>query len=166
MQKPPATTEHETFINKVLRVVAYPVAAISGFFVTANEVHNAVYSKLKDTPGDPYFGEIAKKFKGEYAKNAQEYISGEIDAAARLQDELRIKKQYSEAIGAKLSELGFSDGFFRMKNFTNKWQTVSRGTKQNAVINGLTVAGIAIGAILSTTNSRLFDKDTTDGPSL
>lgn len=153
----PEKRQKESPINRILRIAAYPIAGISGLFVMGNDLHRSAYEKSKGIPGNPHFKDIQSKFDGQYAEIARDFEAGVLNTAQRLEKELVVKKQYSAAVGEKMEKLGFSDKWFRMKDITNKWETVNRGSKQQAVINGLTVAGIAVGALLATTNSQLLD---------
>jgi len=150
------TEDNPHIFNKILKVVAYPVAAISGLWVAGREVHNGVYQKASSVEGNPIFGDIRSQFKPQYTKNAEEAVSGAISKEVFLANEFAIKTEHSRAIGERLEKIGFSNRNqgFGFKNFAAKWKYVNNGTKQSAIIQGLTVSGIAIGAMLTIANSK------------
>lgn len=146
--------EKMPWVNRIISIAAYPIAGISGIWVAANELHNAAYQKAKGLDGNPHFGEIQKLYDGKYVDIAKKFEDGLLNTQQRLTAEWAVKKEYSKAVGGKMKALGFGDGWGRMEDLPNKWHSVNRGTKQSAIISGLTVAGVAIGALLTIANSK------------
>ncbi len=155
----PENKERDSLITRILKVAAFPVAGISGLWVTSNDLHTSAFSKAKSVSGNPHFGPIADKYRNEYIANAQAFeakLPGSSQAEF-LAKELEIKTRQSMEVGAKLEEMGFGHRYFGLKDLGNKWRYVNRGSRQQALINGMTVAGITVGAILSVSSSKLLD---------
>ena len=156
----PAPKEKEDtlhWLNRALKIAAYPIAGLSGLLVAANDLHGSAYKKAQSVLGDPFFGKIHAKHKPLYKANAEQYErrdKGGVVLTKFFDEEMRIKNLHSPAVGMKMKELGFSEEFFGLKDIVHKWKYVNRGSKQQAVVNGMTVAGIAIGALLTMAGSK------------
>jgi hypothetical protein len=141
------------FISKVLKWAGYPLAAISGYLVARNSVREDAYDTAKRFG---VFDDILKEYKPINETNVKARLAGEITQEEFLARSAMTKTGYSKAASERLEHMGIGE-------FPEMWNYIRRGSKQRAVIEGMTVAGIAIGAWLTIANSKpfasLFAKD-------
>jgi len=146
------------FFAKALNVAAYPISGLLGLWTTANDVHYAAYVKLKTqkrADGKSIaFGDLEEKYGAQYAENGAKLVAGSIDAGEFLSKDLAIKELHSPQVGARMAAAGLGNEWLGLKKLPQKWQFIGRDGKQRAVISGLTIAGISIGALLTIANSK------------
>ena len=130
--------------NRMLKVAAYPIAAISGLWVTHTSIHakfNQYARELKE------FQVIEKKFAPLRQELATKCDMGIIDKVTNLTEGSKLRLANRHAIDVQMEKLGY-DGVI------NKFRGLSRNKRQLAIVEGMTVAGIAIGALLTMANSK------------
>ncbi len=142
--KQPEKEDKLHWANRMLKVVAYPIAAISGLWVTYTSTHakfNQDVRPLKE------FQAIEKKFTALRQDMVTRCDRGIIDTSTLRAESHKLKLDNRVAISAQLEKLGL-DGV------VDKWCSLSRNKRQLTIVEGLTVSGIAIGAMLSIANSK------------
>jgi len=132
------------FINRMIKIVAYPISLAAGFLVTNTSVRDSAYQKAKKRGG---FDDIEIKFGGKDRQDLVLKNSQLITQEEWLERAIKNKLSHSAAVQEKMEELGIN-------RFASKWKYINRGNKQKAIIDGLTVAGISIGAILTIANTK------------
>lgn len=130
-----------------LNILAYPVSAFSGFLVWKNHVYQESLG-TRERKGD--FKDLQEKSKEEYA-----VINNEIKTNKSLSDLEKREKQYQHRINydkgreAILKEKGFTNIFHHYKG-------IASHARDNALISGLTIFGVSLGAMLMVANSKSF----------
>lgn len=155
---PPIKTEEKPgLFGKVLKWAGYPVAAVSGYLVTRTAVNEETYETAKRFG---VFDDILKEYRPLNDVNVKARMADEISQSEFLARSAITKAGYSKAASKRLEHMGVSE-------FPEMWNYIRRGARQRAVIEGMTVAGIAIGAWLTIANSKpfasLFAKDDEPG---
>lgn len=156
----PAPVKEDTphLLNRMIKIAAYPIAAISGFAVMNRDVHSSAYQKAKGVVGNPLFKDIADTYEPQFTKNAEALMRKDnpISQQEFSAIDMKIKTAHSNAVSKRIEKLGLGNEFFGLKNFSTKWNYINRSKRQQAMINGLTVSGIAIGALLTIGNSKVL----------
>ncbi len=144
---PAENKESKRGIGGWLNILAYPASLVSGFFVWKNHVYQESLG-TRERKGD--FDELQKKSKEEYA-----VINEEIKTNRSLSDLEKREKQYQHRINydkgreAILKEKGFTNIFHHYKG-------IASHARDNALISGLTIFGVSLGAMLMVANSKSF----------
>lgn len=136
--------EEKSAINTTLKLLSYPLAVVAGAWATNSTVRAGFYkgvSKLKE------FKDIEEKYGKQYQDASTQCKKGLIDKAQRAESWATTRKNQLQEIEGLMETLGTN-------TFLSKWKEISRGNQQNAIITGLSVTGIAIGAILTVSNSK------------
>jgi hypothetical protein len=140
----PEKQENPTTFNKIMKAVGYPVAAISGLWATKVSVHNNAYNTAKKLGA---FDDILEKTTPESRSQIKDLINNAIPTEEYITKSLQSKAAYQAAADERLELMG-------LNTFKNKWDYMAKASKQDAVLIGLTVSGIAIGAWLSIANNK------------
>lgn len=136
--------EVENIFSKMLKLVAYPVSAFSGYVFSKQIIRNATYDNLKYTGAfedirEPHYkrlNDVTKRFMNKEPVD----VIGETG-------------QLHEAFKSRLSERIEEMGLGTLKK---QWEFIHTTQKQNAMLTGFTAAGISIGALLTMANNKLF----------
>lgn len=170
LKTPEKTSEDESdtpgMLTRILKVAAYPIAVISGYWVTKVTVHNYAYDNAKFMKGVKSISEPHRSALQAIGEEADAVIKngGTYDLPAKVSP---LFEKHTPAVAERLEKLGL--GTLRKQwNFTSTYQ------QHQAVINGLTAAGIAIGSLLMIANSKTFSRmfskqeknNSEDGPSV
>ena len=148
--------DNPLFAQRVIKFLAYPFSLAAGLLVTHTSVRDSAYQKAKKRGG---FCDIEETFGNEHSHDLALRLNERISKEEFLERSISNKVRHSHAVQEQMEKLGIA-------GFTSKWNYINRGNKQKAIIEGLTVGGIAIGAILTIANSKsltqLFSKDCTN----
>ena len=86
----------------------------------------------------------------------KEGVKGIIDTAECYKRSIVNKLSYQKLADERMEKIG-------LDSFAKKWNYMAKANKQDAVLIGMTVFGVAIGALLTMSNSKtlnnLFSKD-------
>ena len=138
----PAKPDH--LIDQVLKAVSIPVAMFSGFFVLQRRVNKNAYDVAKSHGAfDKEMHETSEKAR----LNLQQGISGEITAKEFQKTARKLRRNYSESVKKTMQKLELDD-------FPKVWHHISKDAREKAIIEGMTVAGIAVGALLTIADNR------------
>lgn len=140
--------EPDNILSKVLKIAAYPLGAFTGWWVTRNQVRHYTFQKLKVRGGLDDI--IATHEEGQLNREMSEALSHirNSDSVYDLTTKNRpLEKEYTEAIRERMKKLGL-DGIKNQSEFIYKPQF------HKALIEGVTAATIAIGALLIIANSK------------
>jgi hypothetical protein len=151
-------------VAKALGILAYPISAFTGFWVTRQSARSSVYDNamFHDLTADlrnPLVEEA--KAKGREAA-ATIKAGGKVDFYEMTKE---MHQNFSKDIETRME--GATLG-----KLHKKWKFMMPHQKHKALIHGFTAAGISIGALLAMANSKtvsnlfLNDKDKDQGPSI
>lgn len=139
-----------SIFNRTLKILAIPVSLATGFWTMKTNTSDAVYQRLKIDGGiDDLRNPLLEKRK-DLTQTLVSQLSTHEDPSALAQfhkESKLIDAAYFKKIEGRLEELG-------MESFPAQWKFIHRSHRQSAIINGLTISGIAIGALLSIANSK------------
>lgn len=140
--------EKTSLLEKAVRLFAFPIAGISGLWAG----HVSLRSSTKNTAKDfGVFARIDKERIPVSTATTMKRLAGETSVAEFLAEDAANKAEYTRQVGVELEKLG-------LNKTANQWKYVSQISKQRAVIEGMTVAGIAVGALLTITESKLLSR--------
>lgn len=147
MQK---STDEVGWGSKALKLLGFPIAAISGYWSGSVSIRNSAYDNAKEHGlFDDFHSSSHDSMKNIGAKARQAISEGKpFDI---LTESVPLHTMRDAQIAERLEKVGLG-------NFEKQWKFTSRYQKQNALLNGLTVAGIAIGAIFSMAHSKAVQK--------
>lgn len=146
-----ATTESQEesgIMPRILRVIAVPVALITGFFAARTSVHNSAYNQAKMLGA---FDDILSKSTPESRADIQELINHTIDKTEFLKRSMKTKTAYFVAGNARMEEMGLT-------NFVKKWNYMARADRQVVARSGLAGVGVTLGALLTISDSKALSK--------
>ncbi|MDX2073901.1 MAG: hypothetical protein SFX19_06005 [Alphaproteobacteria bacterium] len=152
--KAPAHPREIPFYNRVLRVIAYPASLLMGMWTAGSELHNATRQKLGDIPGNPWFGELEKKFDVDSAALTRKAMEGKISGPEYSRQLNILKELTSDAAVHQMERAGYGEGWMGARNIEKKWTFVNRGHRQQAVTNGLAATGVTLGVLLTVAQSH------------
>lgn len=136
--------------NKVLKILAYPISFATGLFVTKTNLSDAAYNQFKHYGGIEQLrtqgAEGMRQILEEGAHNALLGISN-----SGLPDKVvEHRANYFPKFEARKKAFGIN-------NIVDEWKIAHRSEKHNAVINGIMVTAVVLGALLEVTNSKMFN---------
>jgi hypothetical protein len=174
----PAKKEKSHIIDTALRVSAIPLAGISGLFAANRIVSNAAYNILKDNEAFEGFrkghslltkANIALRqgksvYVSEENKPTLEAVINDHPTLAPIKEQIEngtkiTYKAWVENVDLikasyKAESAKIMGGEFQLNKFMNVWKNVGDDAKTKAVLEGLTVAGIAVGALLTIADNK------------
>lgn len=139
-----APSEHETsLLRAIMKTTFVPVSALLGLLVANTEVRGSANRKaLTETT----LKDIAEKQMKAKSKLQAERLAGKISKQEFQQLETEQLRNFRKAVDTRMKYMGY--------NFLNKFNYVARSDAQKAIIDGITVAGITIGALFAVGNSK------------
>ena len=139
--------EKDGFLSKAIKVLTLPVAAISGYWVAARRVYVNAYDNAKD------HGIFKDLVNGERKRGLDEIGKEALDAVAahKEYDILAKSVPFHETHNAKVLERFKAVG---LGTTAKRWKFLRVDQKQAAMIEFMTVAGIAVGALLTLANNK------------
>ena len=139
-----AQEDKEHLIDKTLKFIAFPIAAASGYLTARVNLHRAAYEVEKRIGT---FDKVIAEHTPFSKANSMQCDAGAIDAETYLDKAWEIKNSFSKAVKDSMERRG-------LEKITNQWKHINRNEKLTAVINALTVSGVAIGALLTIADNR------------
>ncbi len=137
----------EGFVAKAIKVIAMPIAAASGYWVAARRIYVNAYDNAKE------HGLFRDLINGE-RKQGMERIGAKAVAAAKakteyeiLEESIPFHKVHTDKVLERFKDVGLG-------STRKRWGFLRTDQKQAAIIEFMTVAGIAIGALLTVANNK------------
>lgn len=134
-------------VNAALKLAALPVAAASGAWVAHTSVRSSMYRTISNSKS---FKAIETKFNAKYDANEELLVKKLIDNKAYSENWSAIRAEHGKEVQALMKMFGV-EGFFQ------KFQKLNRSNKQNAIIAGMSAAGISIGAIFAIADMKVLN---------
>jgi hypothetical protein len=170
-------SNESSLLSKALKVVSLPVAAISGYIVTSINIRHSAYENAKD---HGMFKDLSGSYKD---AKGNEVITPRQEAMHALGEKVMAAEKIGQRVDVLAESIPLHANYgksftkrmetAKLGSFVKQWRFTSPFQQQNALINGLTVAGVAIGAILSIANMKTIqhafssqDAEKSDGPSV
>ncbi len=126
---------------KALELAAYPAAAITGGVVLKSSVEDKLYDNLKRLNQLPEISSHREAFK-----------TTSVTMGEKVAIELpKFHAGFSKIYDDKLHKLGFT-------SFAKRFGGLHKGQKLDALMHGITAAGITVGVFLTVANSKLLEK--------
>jgi hypothetical protein len=142
------TPDSPSLYQRVMKLLAYPVAIASGYWAASTRVHNDAYNQAKRLG---VFNDVLKDMTPKSEAVVQNRIDNKITVEKFTHDSMELKGEYQRLADARLKHVG-------LDTFRKKWNYMEKSSKQVAIIEGLTVFGIAIGAMLTMGESKALSK--------
>jgi hypothetical protein len=141
---PVPSEERSNLLHRFLKIFAFPIAAVSGFWATHTSVRSSAFKTAEDL-------KIFRKIDGDYLRERKAHIDahdrGQISMAELHKRDTILKREHRGKIRTRMGEIGRS-------NFVTQWDYISRSSRQRAIIDGMTVVGVSIGAMLTIGDSK------------
>jgi hypothetical protein len=141
-------SDDSSLANQALKVIAYPIAGLSGLWAASISVTNSAYETARKLHA---FDDILQKVTPKSEADIQDCIHGVIDSKENFDRAIKSKLEYHSAVNARMKKLG-------LDSFERKWDYVAKASKEDAALKGMTASGVAIGALLTIANSKLVSK--------
>lgn len=125
--------------------ISYLVSGYSGWMATDLSIRSSMY---KNFAAQGVFNDLQKERNADYKKILDKIAGGDKDKIAETVHAL--EEGYRLKVRERFKEIGI-DGM------SDWWRTLKRNQRMDAIVNGLTVSGIAIGALMLVSNSREFN---------
>ncbi len=126
-----------------MNILAYPVSLISGSLVWRTQVYEESYASHSRKEDFKNISEPSLKRRTEIRENPN------FTPSEKLKGINNNMKEYNEARDLKFRAMGY-------KTVWDHYSSISGSAKNNALIAGFTVTGIALGVILTMANSKNF----------
>jgi hypothetical protein len=145
------TSDEPGLLSKALKALSVPIGAVSGYIVTRINIRHSAYENAKNH-------NMFKDITGSGTKREQAmHVIGEAVIGAEktgkqfevLAQSIPLHADYQKAFTKRMETA-------KLGTFLKQWKFTSSFQQQNAVINGLTVAGVAIGAIYAIASSKMI----------
>lgn len=125
--------------------LSYAVAIGTGWAATDLSVRGSMY---KNFAAQGVFNELQASRKEQYKALLDDIAKGnKVGVPQRVHN---IESAYRDLTAQKFKDLG-------VNGFQDWWKTLKRNQKVDALVSGLTVSGVVIGALMLVTNSREFN---------
>lgn len=132
-------------LHTLVDAISYGVAGYSGWLATDLSIRTGMYKNLAS---QGVFDDIQKQRKSDYQNLLREAETGN---QIILPEKIRVLEEtYRDSVRQRIEGLG-------IKGMEDWWKLLKRNQKMDAIVQGLTVSGIAIGALMLVTNSREFN---------
>lgn len=135
---------HVSMVQKLLKVAAIPIALASGYWATKTELRAAT-NRLGTAEG--MFDDIDAANRSAKNPLIKARINNEISREEYLEKTTAIRLRYRAAIDDRMQHMG-------QETFLEKLRYVKRSAAQKAIIDGLTVSGVALGVLLTLADSK------------
>lgn len=133
-------------LQRGLELLAFPVAGISGFWA----VYNSIRSSVKNTAKEfGLFDKLDAELKPNSIKTHTTPIGSTFPKEQFIREDRVNHKVYTKGVANILEERGLGP-----LNFKTRWDYVSSIAHQHALVDGMTVAGVAVGAILTIADNK------------
>lgn len=139
--------------SKVLSWAAYPVSAVAGMWTARKNIGDGVYERLKRDGGlddlrDPLLVERRTLTEGA----AKSILAQQVDRVRQsfLPDSSSKDKAYFEKVEQRIRDLG-------LEPIGKQWKYVHRSHRQNAIINGIFMSSVTLGAMLGIADSKTLE---------
>lgn len=140
-----ADAQDNTF-SKVLRVLAFPISFISGLIVAHVQVRG---SAAREAINDGSLKDIVDNYSKQRSPIITARIRGELSAEEFSKLSIEARDIYRHAADARMQHMGHG-------SFLERLSYVPRSAAQKALLEGVAVAGVTLGALLALSNSRLL----------
>jgi hypothetical protein len=150
MNEDTSQSNKPSLLSRVLKVAAYPIAAVTGYWFTKTSIRGSVYDNVRnhqvlDDLRDPVMEEM--RVRGRDA--AQKAKRGEhVDFFKEVE---AIHVNYAAKVDERLEKL-------TLGTLGQQWKFTQKHQKQQALMNGFTAAAITIGALLSIAHSKTISQ--------
>lgn len=151
-EKTSFSPDNPSLFSKWLSWAAYPVSAVAGLWTAKVNIGDAVYDRLKrDKALDDIRNPLIEQRATLSQEAASDIISSQItDRVSRYAEKCNVAdKAYFHNVGARLKALG-------LDSFAEQWKFVHRSQKQSAVMNGVFMSSVTLGAILGIADSKVL----------
>jgi len=149
----PEKTEKAPFLNRALRIAAYPLALISGFWMTEKQLHDNAYQNLKRYKAFDDFLKPGESggLEARNLANVQDRIHNRTTVEEFLEKSAGTKMEYSAQVTERMEHMGLGKSY---TNFIRKWNYNNSGGKTEAWLKGATVTGIVAVVVLTMAQSK------------
>ena len=141
------TPESDGFVSKAIKALTFPIAAVSGYWVAARRIYVNAYDNAKEHG-------LLKDLVNGKRKEGLEAIGREALAAVAANKQYNILEKsvpfhnaHNEKVLEHFKKIGLG-------TTGKRWQFLRGDQKQAAMIEFMTVAGIAVGALLTVANNK------------
>lgn len=151
--RPHQAEDAPSLFSKVLSWAAYPLSAVAGLWTARKNIGDGVYERLKIDGGlddlrDPLLVERRTLTEGA-AKNILAQQISQVRQSF-LADSSSIDKLYFQKVEQRIRDLG-------LEPIGKQWKYVHRSHRQNAVMNGIFMSSVTLGAMLGIADSKTLD---------
>lgn len=151
--RPSPSADNPSLFSKLLSWAAYPASAVAGLWTAKKNVEDGVYERLKIDGGlddirAPLLAERKAMTEGAVKNILAEQIS-QVQQSF-LPDSLSKDKGYFQKVEQRIRDLG-------LEPIGKQWKFVHRSHRQNAVINGIFMSSVTLGAMLGIADSKTLE---------
>ncbi|MFO0388731.1 MAG: hypothetical protein ACK502_03300 [Alphaproteobacteria bacterium] len=145
------TNEPDSLLGKALKIVAYPAAAFTGWWVTRNQIRHYTFEKLSKTGGlTDIRQEFDTKIKNLTSEGVERIQQGNTEYSLRKVTK-PVEQEYTAAIRERMRQL-------RVHTIERQSEYIYKPQFHKALIEGFTAASIMLGGLLILANSRSLSR--------
>lgn len=141
------TSNEGLTVSRLIKWLTYPIAAVSGFWAANVSVHNNAYNTAKTLGA---FDDILDVATPKSISDLHQGVVGKISTAECYARSIENKLNYQKLADERMAKIG-------LDSFRSKWNYMAKANKQDAVLIGMTVFGIAIGALFAISESKTLN---------
>jgi len=132
-------------LGNLIKAIAYPFSAIVAAWTTRNSIRDSVYDELKKHGAFKTLLDGHELKMGQLLQNPPTVEK----AIQTIEDKIKLDKEFYNKTTDLLKER-------KLDGISRQWKFINLSNKQNAVLRGMTVMGITLGALIAIANSKTF----------
>lgn len=139
--------EQQGPVSQIVKLAAYPISVGLGLWAARVNISDACYNTIRDFDG---FGDFLQQRRiglGDKFRAARRNIEAGISNEGFPNIVRADRLDYFPIVEQRKLDLG-------IKNVFDEIKFIHRSHKQTAIINGLTIGAVSLGALLAVANSR------------
>ena len=143
----PSHEESPSILSKILKAIAYPVSAAIGYSYWHAFVRKASLERIRNT-GSKHGGGFADlldtRLVQQDALLKESIVASEFPAKLKL-----INQEFSKGQATRMEEMGLG-------SILGRFKSLNRYSRYESILTAVTAAGIALGVILTASESKYF----------
>lgn len=148
---PPPAQQSEPEIatwKRVTRFLTIPAGLWSGIWSMRQTVHNRAYETSKALGA---YDDILAVMTPKSQENMSNLLAGNINTEEFWKRSMKLKAEFQHLGDERSKSIGLT-------SFLHKWQYMPRSAKQEAIINGITVSSVVVGAMIALSANKSFSE--------
>ena len=144
----PAKEEKTSVFSKVVDIIAFPAAALTGYWTAHTSIRNDA-QEIAKAP-DLFLHDLFDKYQKKRVEYDRKREANLITKEEWQELDKTTRDEYRYLLDTKMEEHGLG-------SFMSKWNYITRTERQKALIEGMGVSMIVVGALFSISGNKLME---------